>query len=82
MLFQNVNDFKKAISLQNYKSYIRQDIDLNYEELYFYDEFQWIIDQKEIKINKAYSLTKAAILHNQKSYFVPSWKDVSFNHQK
>ena len=35
-----------------------------------------------MEIDKAYSLTKAAILHDQKSYFVPSWKDVSSNHQK
>ena len=27
---QNFNDINKIISIQNYKSYIRQDIDLNY----------------------------------------------------
>ena len=66
MSFQKVIDFEKIISLQNYKSYIRQDIDLKYQELYFYDEFQWVMDQKEMKVDKAYSLTKASILHNQK----------------
>ena len=46
MLFQKDSDFEKIISLQNYKSYIRQDIDLKYQELYFHDEFQWVMDQK------------------------------------
>ena len=40
MLFQKDIDIDKIITLQNYKSYIRQDIDLNSQELYFYDEFQ------------------------------------------
>ena len=62
--------FKKLMikkkSLQNYKSYIWQNIDLNYQELYFYDEFQWVMDRKEMKVDKVYSSTKAAILHDQK----------------
>ena len=37
MLFQKDSDFEKIISLQNYKSYIRQDIDLKYQEFHFYD---------------------------------------------
>ena len=32
MLFQKVIDFEKIISLQNYKSYILQDIDLKKKE--------------------------------------------------
>ena len=39
MLFQKVNDINKIISLQNCKSYIRQDIDLSYQELYFMMNF-------------------------------------------
>ena len=35
ILFQKKNDIDKIISLQNYKSFIQQDIDLNYQELYF-----------------------------------------------
>ena len=35
-----------------------------------------------MKVDKAYSLKKGTILHNQKSYVVPSWIDVSSNHQK
>ena len=35
-----------------------------------------------MKVDKAYSLKKGAILNNQKSYVVPSWIDVSSNHQK
>ena len=40
MLFQKDIDIDKIISLQNYKSYIRQDYDLKFQELYFYDELQ------------------------------------------
>ena len=38
----------------------------------FYDEFQRVMGEKEMEVDKAYLLTKAAILHDQKSYFVPS----------
>ena len=82
MLFQKVNDINKIISLQHYKSYIRQDIDLNYQELQFYDEFQWVIDQKVVEVHKAYLLIKAAILHDQVSYFYLSWNMFSSNDQK
>ena len=82
MLFQKVNDINKIISLQNCKSYIRQDIDLSYQELYFYDEFRWVMDQKEMEVHKAYLLTKRAILHDQELYFLSSWKNVSSNNQK
>ena len=41
----------------------------------FYDEFQWVMDKK-MKVDNTYSLIKEAILHNQKSYYVPSWNDV------
>ena len=33
-------------------------------------------------VKKAYLLTKTAILHDQESYFVPTWDIVSSNHQK
>ena len=39
MLFQKDNDIDKISSLQKYKSYIRQDHDLKFKELYFYDKF-------------------------------------------
>ena len=35
-----------------------------------------------MKVHKVYLLTKAAIFHDQESYFVPFWKDFSSNHQK
>ena len=38
MLFQKYIDIDKIISLKNYKSYIRQDYDLKFQELYFYDD--------------------------------------------
>ena len=44
LFFQKDNDSEEIISLQNYKSYIRQDIDLKYQGM-FYDEFQWVMDQ-------------------------------------
>ena len=72
MLFQKDSDFEKIISLQNYKSYIRQDYDLKFQELYFYDEFQCLMDQKVMEVKKAYILTKTVILHHRESYFVPS----------
>ena len=82
MLFQKDNYVGKIISLQNYKSYIRQDYDLNYQDLYSYDEFQWVMDQKLMEVHKTYLLTKTAILHDQELCFVPSWNIVSSNHQK
>ena len=81
MLFQKDIDIDKIISLQNYKSYIRQDIDLKYQELFIYDDVQQVMDKKK-KVDKKYSLAKAAILHNQKLYGVSSWIDISSNRQK
>ena len=40
------------------------------------------MEEKEMEVDKAYLLTKVAILHDQESYFVPSQKDISSNHQK
>ena len=40
------------------------------------------MDQKLMEVHKTYLLTKAAILHDQELYFVPSWDIVSSNHQK
>ena len=71
MLFQKDIDVDKIISLQNYKSYIRQDYDLKFQELYFYDEFQCLMDKKVMEVKKAYILTKSAILHDRETYFVP-----------
>ena len=65
MLLQKDIDIDKIISLQNSKSYIRQDYDLKFQELYFYDEFQWVMDQKVMEVKKAYILTKSAILHDR-----------------
>ena len=39
MLFQKDNDFEKIMSLPNYESYIRQDVDLKYQELFFMMNF-------------------------------------------
>ena len=82
MLFQKYIDIDKIISLKNYKSYIRQYYDLKFHELYFYDEFQWVMDQKVMEVKKAYILTKTAILYDRESNFVSSWDVVSSNHQK
>ena len=35
-----------------------------------------------MEVHEAYLLTKRAILHDQELYSLPSWKDVSSNHQK
>ena len=35
-----------------------------------------------MEVKKAYVLTKTAILNNLESTFVPSWDDVSSNHEK
>ena len=75
-------DIDKIISLQHYKSYIRQDHDLKYQEIYFYDEFQWVMDQKVMEVKKSYILTKSAILYYLESNFALSWDIVSSNHEK
>ena len=40
------------------------------------------MDQKVVEVHKAYLLIKAAILHDQVSYFYLSWNMFSSNDQK
>ena len=40
------------------------------------------MNQKVMEVKKAYMLTKTVILQDPESNFVPSWDDVSSNHEK
>ena len=81
MLFQKKKRIKRTHSTTKYHSYIlKNDIELKFQRLYFYDELQCATNQTSMNIESAYSITNA-LVSESKEYVILSCLNVENNNE-